>query len=72
MLNNLIEDLTDELTDEPNITTRWEACAAFSAADAGSSVCADCGWLDHEHGTDAVVHRLQAPVRPRQPKRLAS
>jgi hypothetical protein len=72
MLNNLIDEMTDELTDELNITTRWEACATFSAAEAGSSVCADCGWLDHEHGTDAVVHQLPARVRPRRPNRLAS
>ncbi|MGO9877055.1 MAG: hypothetical protein ACLPVY_25035 [Acidimicrobiia bacterium] len=69
MPDNTIEVLSDPTLDQP-VTARWEACEAFSSDDSGSPVCAACGWLDGEHGTDAVVHQL--PGRFVLARRLAS
>ena len=55
------------------VETRWEACGGFSADDAGSPVCAECGWLAPEHRTAANVRKLPVPAAPRgRSRRLAS
>jgi hypothetical protein len=50
----------------------FEACTGFVATGDGEPVCAQCGWLDHEHGADAEVRVLPARPVHRTPKRLAS
>ena len=62
--------LTSEITDH-TATGRWEPCPAFAAADAGSGVCGECGWLEHEHQATVRPLRRRAP-RTERPNRLAS
>jgi hypothetical protein len=63
-------DLTSDPTAHDTVTARWEACETFTNDDGASPVCTACGWLDDEHGTDAVVHHLPGRVAPA--RRLAS
>ena len=44
MLSDTLEVSPDQL-----VTSRFEACPAFSADQLESPVCAGCGWLEHEH-----------------------
>jgi hypothetical protein len=62
--------LTSEITDD-TATGRWEACPAFAAGEAGSGVCGECGWLEHEHRGSVRPLRGRAP-RSARPDRLAS
>lgn len=52
-----IDDLDDEFV-EAFVAGRFEACATFVSDGSATAVCAECGWLDHEHGADADVHTL--------------
>jgi len=65
-----INDTPDLTALDDIVRARFEACATFSDGGSGSPVCAACGWLDDEHGPDAVVHHLRGPVSPA--RRLAS
>jgi hypothetical protein len=63
MTATLFDNLGDgtEIDDdfaESFVAGRFEACAMFVADGSAGAVCADCGWLDHEHGPDAAVHTL--------------
>jgi hypothetical protein len=70
MLDDTINHTPDLTANDDIVRARWEACERFSN-DAGSSpVCAACGWMDNEHGDDAVVHQL--PARVAAARRLAS
>jgi len=70
MLDDTINDTSDLISNDGIVRARWEACERFSNDAVGSPLCAACGWLDDEHGTDAVVHQLRGPVSAA--RRLAS
>ena len=60
------------------VSASFEACATFAGPADGGPVCAGCGWLDDEHGSQgaaaiATVIALPAPLRgQKRAKRLAS
>jgi hypothetical protein len=57
------------------VSTAFEPCVAFGAADDGSSVCVACGWLDAEHEPQIAEVRTLPTARRMshlRPKRLAS
>ena len=64
--------------DELVVAGRFEPCPAYRAPHDGAPGCADCGWLDEEHGVarplGGGVVRTLARRRPptRRPRRLAS
>ena len=62
MLDDTINDTSDLTPNDDIVAARWEACERFVTDADGSPVCAACGWLEDEHGTDAVVHQLPRPV----------
>jgi hypothetical protein len=60
---DVMSEADDEFV-EAFVTGRFEACATFVADGSGAAVCAECGWLDDEHGPDADVHTLPRERAP--------
>ena len=67
MLSGMSTETVNDL-----VTGLYDVCASYVGAGDGEPVCAQCGWLDHEHGADAEVRALPARPVHRTPKRLAS
>lgn len=63
-------DPTETAPTEPGLAAgRWEPCAIFTL-EGGSSVCAECGWLDDDHGVGS--QGPTAVIRRRPARRLAT